>query len=59
MYTPNSEVRFLHIPIEMDMKNQLTFNNKEEQAKYFASHEVARYEKVNYIPQFQVLLELD
>lgn len=55
MYTPNSEVRFLHIPIEMDMKNQLTFNNKEEQAKYFASHEVARYEKVNYIRKNSII----
>lgn len=55
MYTPNSEVRFLHIPLEMDMKNQLTFNNKEEQAKYFASHEVARYEKVNYIRKNSII----
>lgn len=55
MYTPNSEVRFLHIPIEMDMKNQLTFNNKEEQANYFASHEVARYEKVNYIRKNSII----
>lgn len=55
MYTPNSEVRFLHIPIEMHMKNQLTFNNKEEQAKYFASHEVTRYEKVNYIRKNSII----
>ena len=55
MYTPNSEVRFLHIPIEMDMKNQLTFKNKEEQENYFASHEVARYDHVNYIRKNSVI----
>lgn len=55
MYTPNSEVRFLNIPIEMDMKNQLTFINEEEQARYFASHEVVRYDKVNYIRKNSII----
>lgn len=35
--TPNSTIKLLKVPFEIDNKNQLTFNNVNEQTNYFKS----------------------
>ncbi len=35
--TPDTQIRILKVPIEIDYKNQLTFTSKEKQEEYFLS----------------------
>ena len=35
--TPNTEIRLLSVPFEIDNKNQLTFSNLTAQTNYFTS----------------------
>lgn len=35
--TPNTNIKLLKVPLTLDNKNQLTFENKEKQFKYFNS----------------------
>lgn len=35
--TPNTTLRLIKVPLEIDNKNQLTFNNEKEQSDYFLS----------------------
>ena len=47
---PNNEIILLNVPIEIDMKNQLTFANPNAQFQYFRYiQEQKQYDKVTYI----------
>lgn len=47
---PNNEIVLLNVPIEIDMKNQLTFANSNNQFEYFRNIQDQRvYDKVTYI----------
>ena len=47
---PNNEIVLLNVPIEIDMKNQLTFANSNNQFEYFRNiHDQRVYDKVTYI----------
>lgn len=37
MIAPQTEIRLLHVPFELDNKNQLTFSSKDVQYEYFNS----------------------
>ena len=48
--TPNNEIVLLNVPIEIDMKNQLTFANPNAQFQYFRFiQDQKEYDKVTYI----------
>lgn len=47
---PNNEIVLLNVPIEIDMKNQLTFANPNNQFEYFRYIQDQRaYDKVTYV----------
>lgn len=47
---PNNEIVLLNVPIEIDMKNQLTFANANNQFEYFRYIQDQRaYDKVTYV----------
>jgi hypothetical protein len=47
---PNNEIVLLNVPIEIDMKNQLTFANSNAQFQYFRYIQDQRaYDKVTYV----------
>lgn len=48
--TPNNEIVLLNVPIEIDNKNQLTFNTPNDQFNYFRNLNTQRaYDKITYI----------
>lgn len=46
--SPDTEILLLNVPIEIDYKNQLTFNSSKDQENYFKKHVVYRYDEVSY-----------
>lgn len=47
--TPNTDIRLLKVPIELDNKNQLTFANETAQANYFLSiNDYLEFESCQY-----------
>lgn len=46
--TPNTKLRLIKTPIEIDNKNQLTFNNKTEQRDYFLSLPHLEIDEISY-----------
>lgn len=46
--TPNTNLFLLKVPIEIDNKNQLTFENKEKQLEYFMSLENIEVDNFSY-----------
>lgn len=60
--TPNSDIFLIKVPLEIDYKNQLTFNTKEEQFSYFSSlpHLLltnATYQRKDNIIRFPELID--
>lgn len=48
LLSPDTEIKFLHVPISLDQKNQLTFNSKNEQAKYFLDNVIYEFDEVSF-----------
>lgn len=48
MITPNSEIRLLKVPFEIDNRNQLTFSNLTAQTNYFLGLSHLSYENTTY-----------
>ena len=46
--TPSTKLRLIKTPIEIDNKNQLTFNNKTEQRDYFLSLPHLEIDEISY-----------
>lgn len=46
--TPQTEIRLLNVPFEIDNKNQLTFSSLEEQTNYFINLPYIEYENTTY-----------
>lgn len=46
--TPNSRIRLLKSPIELDNKNQLTFSSEQNQRNYFLSLPYLEYDNCSY-----------
>jgi hypothetical protein len=46
--TPNSRIRLLKSPIELDEKNQLTFSSEQNQRNYFLSLPYLEYDNCSY-----------
>ena len=46
--TPNTEIKLLKVPIEIDNKNQLTFTNTTTQYNYFNSLPKIEVDKCTY-----------
>lgn len=46
--TPHTDIRLLNVPFELDNKNQLTFNNIEEQTEYFQNLKFIEAENCTY-----------
>lgn len=45
---PNTNIRLIKVPLSIDSKNQLTFNNKQEQFDYFFNLEHLNIENATY-----------
>ncbi len=48
MITPNSRIRLINAPIEIDYNNELTFNNATAQANYFLSLPYVEMDEASY-----------
>lgn len=48
LLSPDTEIKFLHVPISLDQKNQLTFDSKNEQAKYFLDNVIYEFDEVSF-----------
>ncbi len=46
--TPDTDIRLMKVPIEIDNKNQLTFSNIQAQTTYFLSLPAINLDKVQY-----------
>lgn len=46
--TPNTNLKLLHVPLQIDYKNQLTFENQDQQFEYFNSLESLEEEHFSY-----------
>ena len=46
--TPNSRIRLLKSPIELDNKNQLTFSSEQNQRNYFLGLPYLEYDNCSY-----------
>lgn len=46
--TPDTEIRIIKVPLAIDNKNQLTFNNVQEQEDYFKSLPCIEMDKCTY-----------
>lgn len=62
MIIPNTEIRLLHVPFEIDNQNELTFTSKQAQEEYFLSLEGlteddASYQRKDNIIRFPAILD--
>lgn len=46
--TPNTCLRLLKVPLEIDNKNQLTFANEQAQRQYFLSLPYVEIDEISY-----------
>lgn len=46
--TPDTELRLLKVPLQLDNKNQLTFANKQTQTTYFESMPYIEIDNISY-----------
>ena len=53
--TPDSKIRLLESPIELDNKNQLTFSNLNTQTTYFLSLPYLEYDNCTYVRKDNVI----
>lgn len=47
--SPDTDIKFLHVPLSLDNKNQLTFSNAKAQANYFEDCMKFEYDNVSYL----------
>lgn len=62
IFTPNSEVRLLDVPLDKTKKHNIKFSSISEQTSYFSSKTVDIFDKVQYVKQnnsFDIEGELD
>lgn len=53
--TPQTNIRLLHVPFELDNKNQLTFSNIEAQTNYFLSLENLEEDNCSYLRKDNII----
>lgn len=54
--TPQTNIRLLKVPFEIDNKNQLTFQNKDAQTNYFENLDNIEIEECTYLRKDDVIL---